>query len=128
GVNARDTAERETPARLATSAAVTNAPRPCSVTPYPPCTRVQKSYPALHACATSKVKVLAPRSAALRDASRRSAGPLGRAGNGNARHVRQSLPAPAVPPDSARARTRTGDAAGTPSAGRALREPHRQSP
>src|SRR6266581_1303214 len=52
GVNARDTAERETPARLATSAAVTKAPRiPCSLmacllhtcasNPMPFCTRVQ---------------------------------------------------------------------------------------
>src|SRR5438132_4861371 len=42
GVNARDTAERETPARLATSAAVTNARRADDwLTSTPGCTRVQ---------------------------------------------------------------------------------------
>src|SRR5258705_7925039 len=43
GVNARDTAERETPARLATSAAVTKAPRStCSLTACLSCTRVHR--------------------------------------------------------------------------------------
>src|SRR5437879_1541799 len=44
GVNARDTAERETPARFATSAAVTKALRkvcPLTLASCPSCTRVQ---------------------------------------------------------------------------------------
>src|SRR6266498_405337 len=55
GVKARDTAERETPARLATSAAVTNARRAdCGPTPKPPVLHTGADRkPFVHTCASA---------------------------------------------------------------------------
>src|SRR5947207_207108 len=94
GVNARDTAERETPARLATSAAVTKARRAAScLTTLPFCTRVQKiiarlctrvqvvSSPDCHHCRRSQLsRVATHASGDLRRRAENGSAPAAQAG------------------------------------------------